>query len=65
MHNDWLYFSTGKLIELVAGKSAAEFGLSFDSTPFKFSDENPAVDYFGKILEKGEIITFICICVSL
>ncbi|XP_063881547.1 DNA-directed RNA polymerase I subunit RPA2-like [Scylla paramamosain] len=45
--------TAGKLIELVAGKSAAEFGLSFDSTPFKFSDENPAVDYFGKILEKA------------
>lgn len=45
--------TAGKLIELVAGKSAAEFGLSFNSTPFKFSDENPAVDYFGKILEKA------------
>ncbi|MPC12873.1 DNA-directed RNA polymerase I subunit RPA2 [Portunus trituberculatus] len=45
--------TAGKLIELVAGKSAAEFGLSFDSTPFRFSDENPAVDYFGKILEKA------------
>lgn len=45
--------TAGKLIELVAGKSAAEFGKSFDSTPFEFSDENPAVDYFGKILEKA------------
>ncbi|KAG0723413.1 DNA-directed RNA polymerase I subunit RPA2 [Chionoecetes opilio] len=45
--------TAGKLIELVAGKSAAEFGLSFDSSPFKFSDENPAVDYFGRILEKA------------
>ncbi|XP_053642694.2 DNA-directed RNA polymerase I subunit RPA2 isoform X1 [Cherax quadricarinatus] len=45
--------TAGKLLELVAGKSAAEFGKSFDSTPFEFSDENPAVDYFGKILEKG------------
>lgn len=45
--------TAGKLIELVAGKSAAEFGKSFDSTPFEFSDENPAVDYFGKMLEKA------------
>ncbi|CAL4133379.1 unnamed protein product, partial [Meganyctiphanes norvegica] len=45
--------TAGKLIELISGKCAAEFGLSFDSTPFQFSDENPAVDYFGKILEKG------------
>lgn len=44
----------------MAGKSAAEFGKSFDSTPFEFSDENPAVDYFGKILEKGEVV---CVCV--
>ncbi|KAK3866677.1 hypothetical protein Pcinc_027812 [Petrolisthes cinctipes] len=45
--------TAGKLLELVAGKSAAEFGKSFDSTPFEFSDEDPAVDYFGKILEKA------------
>merc|ERR1719342_348960 len=45
--------TAGKLIELVSGKCAAEFGLSFDSTPFQFSDEHPAVDYFGKILEKA------------
>ncbi|KAG7164844.1 DNA-directed RNA polymerase I subunit RPA2-like [Homarus americanus] len=45
--------TAGKLIELVAGKSAAEFGKSFDSTPFEFSDENPAHEYFGKILEKA------------
>lgn len=65
MYNEWLYFCSGKLIELVAGKSAAEFGLSFDSTPFKFSDENPAVDFFGKILEKGETITCTCTFVTL
>ncbi|KAK7070087.1 DNA-directed RNA polymerase I subunit RPA2 [Halocaridina rubra] len=45
--------TAGKLIELLAGKAAAEFGTSFNSMPFQFSDEDPAVDYFGKILEKG------------
>ncbi|XP_068242605.1 DNA-directed RNA polymerase I subunit RPA2 [Palaemon carinicauda] len=45
--------TAGVLLELLGGKAAAEFGKSFDSTPFEFSDEDPAVDYFGKILEKG------------
>ncbi|XP_076031533.1 RNA polymerase I subunit Rpl135 [Oratosquilla oratoria] len=45
--------TAGKLLELIAGKAAAEFGKSFNSTPFEFDDENPAFDFFGKILEKG------------
>lgn len=45
--------SVGTLIDLVAGKCAAEFGKAFNSTPFQFDDKNPAFDYFGKILEKG------------
>lgn len=51
--NKIFLFALGKLIELVAGKAAAEFGRSFDSTPFEFDDENPAVDYFGNILKMG------------
>ncbi|XP_064102895.1 LOW QUALITY PROTEIN: DNA-directed RNA polymerase I subunit RPA2-like [Macrobrachium nipponense] len=45
--------TAGVLLELLGGKAAAEFGKSFDSSPFEFSDEDCAVDYFGKILEKG------------
>ena len=36
-----------------AGKSAALHGLCHDATPFTFSEDNPAVDYFGKLLVKG------------
>ncbi|RXG54467.1 DNA-directed RNA polymerase I subunit RPA2 [Armadillidium vulgare] len=45
--------TAGTLIDLVAGKCAAEFGKAYDSSPFHFDDENPPFDYFGKLLEKA------------
>lgn len=45
--------SLGMMIETMAGKSAALHGLCHDSTPFTFSEDSPAVDYFGKLLVKG------------
>ncbi|KAF5272615.1 hypothetical protein FQR65_LT17315 [Abscondita terminalis] len=41
------------MIELMAGKSAALHGLVHDASPFKFDEENTAIDYFGKLLEAG------------
>ncbi|KAH1016706.1 hypothetical protein HUJ04_007883 [Dendroctonus ponderosae] len=41
------------MIELMAGKSAAIHGLVHDATPFKFSEDDTAVDYFGRLLELG------------
>lgn len=41
------------MIELMAGKSAALHGLVHDATPFRFTEENTAIDYFGKLLEAG------------
>ncbi|XP_062979996.1 DNA-directed RNA polymerase I subunit RPA2 [Elgaria multicarinata webbii] len=41
----------GMLIESMAGKSAATHGLCHDATPFTFSEENAAVEYFGKLLK--------------
>uniref|UniRef100_A0A6J0UTI0 DNA-directed RNA polymerase subunit beta n=1 Tax=Pogona vitticeps TaxID=103695 RepID=A0A6J0UTI0_9SAUR len=41
----------GMLIESMAGKSAALHGLCHDATPFTFSEKNPAVEYFGKLLK--------------
>ncbi len=43
----------GMMIESMAGKSAAMHGLMHDATPFTFSEDNPAIDYFGKLLTKG------------
>ncbi|XP_057697376.1 DNA-directed RNA polymerase I subunit RPA2 [Corythoichthys intestinalis] len=43
----------GMLIESMAGKSAALHGLSHDATPFAFSEENSALDYFGQALRAG------------
>lgn len=47
------------MIECMAGKSAAVHGLVHDATPFKFTEDNTAIDYFGKLLEAGEGYTYI------
>uniref|UniRef100_A0A8C9H8T7 DNA-directed RNA polymerase n=1 Tax=Piliocolobus tephrosceles TaxID=591936 RepID=A0A8C9H8T7_9PRIM len=41
----------GMLIESMAGKSAALHGLCHDATPFIFSEENSALQYFGEMLK--------------
>lgn len=41
----------GQMIETLAGKSAAMHGLVHDSTPFVFSEDNVASEYYGKLLE--------------
>uniref|UniRef100_A0A671TSD6 DNA-directed RNA polymerase subunit beta n=1 Tax=Sparus aurata TaxID=8175 RepID=A0A671TSD6_SPAAU len=43
----------GMLIESMAGKSGALHGLSHDATPFTFSEESSALEYFGKMLRAG------------
>lgn len=41
------------MIEMLAGKSAALYGAVHDATPFKFTEENTAIDHFGKLLQKA------------
>lgn len=41
------------MIELMAGKSASIHGLVHDATPFRYSEEDTAGEYFGKLLEAG------------
>ncbi|KAH7555821.1 DNA-directed RNA polymerase I polypeptide 2 [Bipolaris maydis] len=41
----------GMFIESLAGKSGALHGMAQDSTPFKFDEQNTAVDYFGAQLK--------------
>lgn len=41
------------MIEAMAGKSAAVHGLVHDATPFRFNENDTAVEYFGKLLELG------------
>ncbi|XP_041646218.1 DNA-directed RNA polymerase I subunit RPA2 [Cheilinus undulatus] len=43
----------GMLIESMAGKSGALHGLSHDATPFTFSEDASALDYFGQMLRAG------------
>ncbi|EAU84409.2 DNA-directed RNA polymerase I polypeptide 2 [Coprinopsis cinerea okayama7 len=40
----------GMLVESMAGKAGAMHGLAQDATPFKFTEEDTAIDYFGKQL---------------
>ena len=42
------------MIESMAGKSAAMHGLVHDATPFTFSEDNPATDYFGRMMVAGK-----------
>ncbi|KAF7294234.1 DNA-directed RNA polymerase subunit beta [Mycena chlorophos] len=37
----------GMLVESMAGKAGAMHGLAQDATPFKFTEEDTAIDYFG------------------
>ena len=46
----WL---TGMMIEFMAGKSAAMEGMCHDATPFTFTEDQPAIDHFGKWLTQG------------
>ncbi|CAL8147571.1 unnamed protein product [Orchesella dallaii] len=41
------------MIEIMAGKSGALHGLVHDATPFRFNEDDTAVEYFGSLLEKG------------
>ncbi|KAK7499458.1 hypothetical protein BaRGS_00009433 [Batillaria attramentaria] len=40
----------GMMIESMAGKSAALHGMFHDATPFTFSEDQSAADYFGELL---------------
>ena len=42
------------MIESMAGKAGALHGQCYDATPFKFSEEDSAIDYFGKMLVEGK-----------
>ncbi|KAJ3740953.1 DNA-directed RNA polymerase I polypeptide 2 [Lentinula detonsa] len=41
----------GMLVESMAGKAGAMHGLAQDATPFKFSEQDTAVNYFGEQLK--------------
>ncbi|XP_029831423.2 DNA-directed RNA polymerase I subunit RPA2 [Ixodes scapularis] len=43
----------GMMIESMAGKSATLHGFVHDATPFKFSENQPASEYFGELLKKA------------
>ena len=51
-------FVLAMMIEVMAGKSAAIHGIVHDASPFRFSEDNPGIDYHGRLLEKGNLSYF-------
>ncbi|XP_015771434.1 PREDICTED: DNA-directed RNA polymerase I subunit RPA2-like [Acropora digitifera] len=43
----------GMMIETMAGKSACLNGVVYDATPFTYSEDDPAVNYFGNLLKQS------------
>jgi len=43
----------GMMIESMAGKAGALHGMPFDATPFTFSENQSAIDFFGQTLTAG------------
>lgn len=45
----------GMMIEFMAGKSAAIYGLTHDATPFQFNDKESQspISYYGDLLQKA------------
>jgi DNA-directed RNA polymerase I subunit RPA2 len=43
----------GMMIEFMAGKSGAIYGTAHDATPFQFGDNQSAIDYYGKLLQRA------------
>ena len=44
------------MIESMAGKSASLHGICHDATPFTFSEDTPAINFFGDHLVKGRTL---------
>ena len=44
------------MIESMAGKSASLHGICHDATPFTFSEDIPAINFFGDHLVKGRTL---------
>ena len=49
------------MIESMAGKCASLNAEVYDATPFTFSEEDSAIEYFGKLLKQGITLTSQCI----
>ena len=43
----------GMMIEFMAGKTGALYGTAHDATPFQFDQNQSAIDYYGKLLQKA------------
>ncbi|XP_043221726.1 DNA-directed RNA polymerase I subunit RPA2-like [Amphibalanus amphitrite] len=41
------------MVECMAGKAGAVNGHCYDATPFRFSEDSTAIDYFGQVLERA------------
>ena len=48
------------MVECMAGKAAAVNGHCYDATPFRFTEDSTAIDYFGQVLEQGTLRVSVC-----
>ena len=56
LHSHYLCLFPGMMIESMAGKAGAMHGQCYDATPFKFSEDDSAIDHFGNMLLAGKLV---------
>lgn len=50
------------MIECMAGKSGALQGEVYDASPFQYSEDETAIDYYGNLLQAGTVSYTCIIC---
>ena len=55
LYSQCLCLFPGMMIESMAGKAGAMHGQCYDATPFKFSEDDSAIDHFGNMLLAGNM----------
>ena len=56
LYSHHLCLFPGMMIESMAGKAGAMHGQCYDATPFKFSEDDSAIDHFGNMLLAGNSV---------
>ena len=58
-----LYLTTkGMMIEVLAGKSAAEHGMAHNASPFLYNSQHDSIKYFGDCLEAAGFNRYVFFC---
>ena len=57
-------YDPAMMIECMAGKSGAVHGMVHDASPFRFSEDDTAIEHHGKLLEQGFFLVYISVSPS-